>query len=145
MEKAVACVIVDHAYRLHERVHDRWSDKAKAALFQVFREARRELSVRRHVGHAGEIVPDRFVIDVSPEKVRQRTKLALQRQCGFRILNHTVDFEPIADNARIGEQGGDFGVVVRCNFLDIPVVKRFSIILLLCFFQKKKKKSHLRD
>src|SRR2546422_4013366 len=102
--KASGEVVVDQADGLHEGVTDSGTDKFEAALTQVCAQGVGFACLR---GDLPQVFPGVFdwpAADKAPEIGVEAAEFLLHGQEGFGVLNGGGDFEPVADDARVGEQ-----------------------------------------
>src|ERR1700682_1896775 len=124
-------MVVDQAGRLHERVTDRRSDKAKAALFQRFRKGIRLCSAGRNVALTAPAVLFRCLFDEAPDESIETAELFLDRQQRAGIADGALDLEAIANDGGVGQQGFDAPAVESCHARRIEFGKGTAITVAL--------------
>ncbi len=122
---AVLRVVHDHARGLHQCVANGRTDEREAGLFQAFAHLHRRRRDRRHFGAILEMIDHRRAADEGPEK-RYRV---LQRQPGLGVASGGVEFEAIANNARIEHQFIDFRVAHLRHPLYVEAEQHLAISL----------------
>lgn len=122
---AILGVVHDHARGLHQRVTNSWADEREAGLFQAFAHFHGGRCHGWHFATILEMVDQRLSVDEGPEK-RHRI---LQRQPGLGIAPGRIEFEAIANNARIEHQFIDFGVAHLRHALYVEAEQYLAITL----------------
>lgn len=122
---AVLRVIHDHARGLHQRVTNGRTDEREAGLFQTFAHLHRDRRDRRHLGAILEMIDHRCAADEGPEKLNR----VLQRQPGLGVATGRVEFEAVADDARIEHQFIDFRVAHLRHSLYVEAEQYLAISL----------------
>jgi hypothetical protein len=117
------CVIVDHADCLHEGVTDGGADKSETALLQV---------PAHGVGFGGPGgklfqrppgVPLGFAAHELPNVPIEASEFLLNGKKGPGVLGRGLDFEPVANNARIAEQPFRFAAGVPGDLFYIEIIE----------------------
>lgn len=124
-------MIIDHAHRLHMGVHDGRADEAKTPLVQVARDGTRGVGFRRNFGERTPLVEDGLVTDKGPVIGVEATEFLPQLQEGAGVVNGRADLETIADDAGVGKQACDIGIVKASNGFGVEIGKGAPIILSL--------------
>ncbi len=124
---AILGVVHDHARGLHQRVANGRADEGEAGLFQRFAHRQRLGGDRRDFAAILEMIDDRSVANERPEE-RHRI---LQRQPGLRIAPGSVEFQAVADDARVEHQFIDLGVAHLRHALHIEAEEHLTITLAL--------------
>ena len=75
------------------------------------------------------LVLNRLTVDKLPHKVAESLATGLKGQVGFGIADGGRHLQTVAHDAWVGEQLGDFAVVVARYFFCIKVVKRQAVVL----------------
>lgn len=122
---AILSVIHDHARGLHQRVANGRTDERETGLFQAFAHFHGDGRDRRDFGAILEMIDHRLATDERPEKLHR----VLQRQPGLGITPGRIEFEAVADNARIEHQFIDFGVAHLRHALYVEAEQRLTITL----------------
>lgn len=122
---AVLRVVHDHAGGLHQRVANGRADEGETGFFQRFAHRQRFSGDRRNFAAILEMIDDRSVASERPE---QRHRI-LQRQPRLGIAPGGVEFQAIADDARIEHQFVDLGVAHLRHALHVEAEQHFTITL----------------
>ncbi len=122
---AILSVVHDHARGLHQRVTNSRADERETGLFQAFAHLHGGRRHGRHFAAVLEMVDHRLAVDEGPEK-RHRI---LQRQPGLGIAPGRIEFEAIANDARIEHQFIDFGVAHLRHALYVEAEHYLTIVL----------------
>ena len=122
---AVPGVVHDHARGLHQRVANGRPDERETGLFQAFAHLHRHWRDRRDFGAILEMIDHRRAAHEGPEK-RHRV---LQRQPGLGIAPGGIEFEAVADDARIEHQFIDFRVAHLRHALYVEAEQHLAITL----------------
>ncbi len=122
---AIAGVIHDHARGLHQRITNSRTDEGEASLFQAFAHRHGGRRYSRHFAAVLEMIDHRLAVDEGPEK-RHRI---LQRQPSLGIAPGRIEFESIANNARIEHQFIDFRVAHLRHPLYVEAEQHLAISL----------------
>ena len=122
---AIAGVVHDHARGLHQRVANGRADEGEAGFFQSLAHCQRFGCDRRDLAAILEMVDDRMVANERPEK-RHRI---LQRQPGLSVAPRGVEFQAIANDARIEHEFVDLGVAHLRHALHIEAEQHLTITL----------------
>ena len=124
-------MVVHHASGLHEGVADRRAYEAEAALLQIFAHG---VGFRRSRGNVFRPARDalhRLPAGELPDVRVEAAEFALHRKKRPRVRNGGGDFQPVANDARIGEQGAHFLRVVLRDFRGVEAVEDFAVALAL--------------
>src|SRR5260221_10758312 len=81
MPEAILRVVVHHADGLHEGIADGRTDEAEATLEKI--------------------LAHRFRVLEAPDVGVEAAEFLLHREEGLRVGDRAVDFQPVADNARV--------------------------------------------
>lgn len=131
MAKAIGGVIVDHADGLHKGVADGGADEFEAALFHVLAHRVGLLGLRGYFLHRSPTILHRLPLHELPEISIEAAALFDHRDRRLRVGHCGVDFQTIADDARIEHELLDFlGAIARDLFV-VETVERFAIVLAL--------------
>ncbi len=122
---AIPGVVHDHARGLHQRVANGRPDERETGLFQAFAHLYRHWRDRRDFGAILEMIDHRHAANEGPEK-RHRV---LQRQPGLGIAPGGIEFEAVADDARIEHQFIDFRVAHLRHALYVEAEQHLAITL----------------
>ena len=122
---AIAGVIHDHARSLHQGVANGRANEGEAGLFQAFAHRHRLGRDGRDFGAILEMIDLCNAADKRPEKLDR----VFQRQPGLGIAPGRVEFETIADDARIEHQIIDFGVAHLRHALHVKAIHHPAIVL----------------
>lgn len=122
---AILSVIHNHAAGLHQRVANGRTDERETGLFQAFAHLHGDGRDRRNFGAILEMIDHRLATDERPEKLHR----VLQRQPGLGIAPGRVEFEAVANDARIEHQFIDFGVAHLRHALYVEAEQRLAITL----------------
>ena len=126
-DEAALEMVVDHARRLHERVHRRRADESEAAPLQLLRERRRLGRRSREIAHPGR-PPRARRRSEPPDEVRQALA-ELER--GDGVPDRRLDLAAMADDRRVGEQPLDVVLVELGDALDREAGERLPKALAL--------------
>ena len=124
-------MVIDHSHRLHEGVTDCRADEFESAPKQIFahgvgfRRSGRDLLQ----GLTG--IADGLSTHEAPEVGVEAAEFLLHRQECFGVTNGRRDLEPIAHNAWVGKQIGDFARVVARDLPGVEVVEDTAVVLTL--------------
>lgn len=105
-------MVVDHAGRLGRRGDDRRADEFEAVGEEILREG---VALGVCVGMSAEVamIDDGVVVgDEAPEVAVEGAELFLHGEEGARVADWRRRFQAVADDAGVGEEGGDFLRVV---------------------------------
>ena len=80
-------MIVHHAGRLHEGVHNGWADKGETGSLQSFRHGLGFCGCGRYFGEGAPMVLDRFIANKRPEEITETDTLFPQIQITPGILD----------------------------------------------------------
>src|SRR5262245_7882292 len=97
--KAAHLMIVHHADRLHEGIHDRRADELETALLQVLRQRVGYFGTRRDVAPSAPATLDRLAVDEGPKIARKAAELLPQRDEGARVDDCCIDLGAVAHDA----------------------------------------------
>ncbi len=122
---AILSVVHDHARGLHQRVTNSRADEGEAGLFQAFAHLHGGRRHGRHFAAILEMIDHRLTVDEGPEKLHR----ILQHQPGLGIAPGRVEFEAIANDARIEHQLIDFGVAHLRHALYVEAEHHLAITL----------------
>ena len=122
---AILGVVHDHARGLHQRVTNSRADEREAGLFQAFAHLHGGRRHGRHFAAILEMIDHRLAVDERPEKLHR----ILQRQPGLGIAPGRIEFEAIANDARIEHQFIDFGVAHLRHALYVEAEHHLAIVL----------------
>ena len=122
---AILGVVHDHARGLHQRVANGRADEGEAGLFQAFAHLHGDRRDGRHFAAILEMIDHRLAADEGPEK-RHRV---LQRQPGLGVAPGRIEFEAIANDARIEHQFIDFRVAHLRHALYVEAEHHLAITL----------------
>src|SRR2546425_7482561 len=118
--EAIDGVVVHQTHRLHEGITDSRADEFEAALQQVLAHG---VGLTGSGGDLPQIFPGidlRLAADESPNIGIKAAELSLDFEEGLGVLDRGSNFELIANDAWIGQQGFDFALAV---FGDLPRLK----------------------
>ena len=121
---AILGVVHDHARGLHQRVANGRADEREASLFQAFAHLHSGRRHGRHFAAVLEMIDHRHAVDEGPEKPHR----ILQRQPGLGIAPGRIEFQAIANNARIEHQFIDFGVAHLRHALYVETEHYLTIV-----------------
>src|SRR6185503_11777 len=102
MPKTFEDMVVHHAHRLHERVTNRGSDKSKTSLLQITAHGLRFGGFRRHLSQVRPSIHQRSMVYKLPQVIAEAAKLLLNSQERLSVRNRRFNFQPIANDPRIG-------------------------------------------
>lgn len=122
---AILSVVHDHARGLHQRVANGRTDEGEAGFFQRLAHCQRFGGDRRDFAAILEMIDDRLVAHERPE---QRHRI-LQHQPRLGIAPGGVEFQAIADDARVEHQLVDFGVTHLRHALHVKAEQHLAIAL----------------
>ncbi len=122
---AIAGVIHDHARGLHQRVTNGRPDERETGFFQAFAHFHGGRRNGRDFAAILEMIDHGRATDKRPEKLHR----VLQRQPGLGIAPGRVEFEAVADDARIEHQFVDFGIAHLRYALDVEAEHHLAIML----------------
>lgn len=122
---AIPGVVHDHARGLHQCVTNSRTDEREASLFQAFAHLHGGRRHGRHFAAILEMIDHRLAVDEGPEK----RHWVLQRQPGLGIAPGCIEFEAIANDARIEHQFIDFSVAHLRHALYVETEQHFAITL----------------
>ena len=128
-------MIVHHAHRLHEGVADRAAHKLETSPFQVLAHGIRFRGLRRDFLDRLPGVLLWLVADKSPNVLVKRAEFVLHGQEHFRILDGSLDLQPVADDPGIGQQAPSLFLAVLGDDGRIEIVEGFPVVL--SFFQNR--------
>lgn len=122
---AIAGVIHDHARGLHQRVANGRADERETGFFQAFAHLHGGRRDGRYLAAILEVIDHRLAANEGPEE-RHRI---LQRQPGLGIAAGGLEFEAVADDARIEHQFIDFRVAHLRHALHVEAEQHLAIML----------------
>lgn len=122
---AILSVVHDHSRGLHQRVANSRADEGEAGLFQAFAHLHGGRRHGRHFAAILEMVDHRLAVDEGPEKLHRIFK----RQPGLGVAPGRIEFEAIANDARIEHQFIDFGVAHLRHALYVKAEQHLAITL----------------
>jgi hypothetical protein len=114
MPEAVDDVVVDEAACLHQRVADRRPDEAEATPFQLLRHRARLVRLGRELGRRPPAIDPGLAADERPEQLVE----AAGGDRRLRVRDRRLDLQPVADDARVGEQPLDVAWAESGDCLD---------------------------
>ena len=127
--RATEQVIVDQSGRLEMSVTDRRAEKLEAATFHVLADRIRKFRARWNLLYCLPAVDDGLSLWQKAAEIRTKTaEFPLKSKKAPSIGNRSVDFPPIANNARIVHQTFHFGIIELCNLLCVEFCKRLSVV-----------------
>ena len=132
-------MVVDHAGGLHEGVADGRADEAETAAAQLPAHLPR---LRRAGGNFRQRLPGiapRPAAHELPDIGVKSSIFPLRRQKRPGVANGGGDFQPVANNAGIGQQFGNLGVIIVGDFDRIKVVKSGAIGIALAKYKFPRK------
>ena len=124
-------MIVHHACGLHKCVANRGADETESALLQILAHGVRFRGSRRYTPWAAPRLPQRFPAGELPDVCVEAAEFALHFQKRPRVRNRGRNFQAIANDARIGEQGAHFSCVVPRDFGSLETVEDLAVALAL--------------
>jgi hypothetical protein len=107
--EAIDDVIVDQSGGLHEGVADRRADEREASVPERLTERVRLRRERRDLLEASPRVLSRLAADEAPDESIEAAQLGPEGEVGARVPDDAFHFEPVANDARIGEELPDPG------------------------------------
>src|SRR5437867_7725480 len=113
--KAIDEVVVDHPDGLHKGITDGAADEAEAAALEVFTHG---VGFWRACGNVVQRPPcalQRLAADEAPNVLVECAEFALNSQKRLCAGDGRINFEAIADDARVGEQGISFPLAI-CSY-----------------------------
>ncbi len=122
---AIPGVVHDHARGLHQRVANGRTDEGEAGFFQRLAHCQRFGGDRRDFAAILEMIDDRLVAHERPEQCHR----ILQRQPRLGIAPRGVEFQAIADDARVEHQLVDFGIAHLRHALHIEAEQHLTVTL----------------
>ncbi len=128
ISRAIDQMVVDHPSRLHERITNRRADELEAGASQGFAQRIRLRSLGGDFGQRCPGVLDRCPTDEGPQEIAERLPPGGQRQIGLGILDGGGDLGAVADDAGVGQQGGDFRVVVAGDLVRVEAVEYLPVV-----------------
>src|SRR5689334_22865381 len=93
LAKTTLQMVIHHARRLHESVHDGGADELEPPRLQVLRQRIRYFGSRRNRRRIPVPVPNGLAVHVLPQKGRKAAVLLLQREDAFRVDHRRLDLE----------------------------------------------------
>src|SRR5690242_8227144 len=124
-------MVVDHADRLHERVHDGRPAELEAARREFLRHFLRQRRFRRHLRAAAEAVDFRLAVEKSPQQLRETRPLLHHFEIGAGGEDRAFDLEPIAHDAFVGHERSDLALVVTRDDFRPEAVERAAEVFAL--------------
>src|ERR1700729_3025904 len=121
-------VIIYHAGSLQEAVRDRRSDEGEATPLQVLAEPVGQLSPAGQFGHAAGAVDQRRAVHPGPQVAGERPVLLLGGQEGPGVADRARHLEPVAHDARVGQQLRQLRIVVTGDELRVEAVQRAPVV-----------------
>jgi hypothetical protein len=112
---------------LHEGVTNRWPNELEPSFLQIFAHGLRLRSTGGNISHFFPGVLKRIAINELPDVMVKAAKLFLDLPEGSSVSDGRIDFELVSYDLRINEQSGNFLLGVLGDFLDVKIVKSFSI------------------
>lgn len=122
---AILGVVHDHARRLHQRVANGRTDEGEPGFFQRLAHCQRFRGDRRDFAAILEMIDDRLVAHERPEQCHR----ILQRQPRLGVAPGGVEFQAIADDARVEHELVDFGVTHLRHALHVKAEQHLAIAL----------------
>jgi len=101
-------VVVHQTGRLHQRINDRRSNEPEATLLQIFAQGRRQGRHRRQLLVLFPFVLNRGASNELPHIFVELSELSLHFQKRLRIRYRRRNFQPVANNSRIGQKFARF-------------------------------------
>src|SRR5579864_2220945 len=129
-------VIVHHSHGLHEGITDRAAHKFETTVFQVLAHVIRFGGFCRNLLDRFPGVLLRLVIHETPNILVKRAELSLHCQEHSRILDGSLDLQPVANDPRIRQQALSLFLAIFGNDGRIEFVKGYPVVLALlqnCF------------
>ena len=122
-------MIIDQPGRLEMGVTDRRAEEFEPATFHILADRIRKFRSRRNLLYRLPTVDNGLPVRQETAEIRTKTaELLLNGEKTPSIGNRGVDFQPIANDARIVHQAFDISIVELRNFLCVEFRKRFSIV-----------------
>jgi hypothetical protein len=131
-EEAGGGVVVEEADGLHEGVADGGADEFEAAFFEVFAHLFGNGDGVAFFGGGGGSW-ERLPVDEAPDIFIEGGEFELGVEEGARVLDHGIDFEAVANDARIFEEGFPFSGVVFEDFVGVELIEGFAVVV--AFFE----------
>ncbi len=122
---AIPGVVHDHARGLHQRVTNSRADEREAGLFQAFAHLHGGRRHGRYFTAILEMIDHRLAVNEGPEKLHR----ILQCQPGLGVAPGRIEFEAIANNARIEHQFIDFRIAHLRHPLYVEAEQHLAISL----------------
>ena len=120
-------MIVHHARGLHKGVANGGTDKGESTLLQIFAHGVGNGSARRYVSMLPPRILNWLAAYELPKIFVERAKLFRHGQTRPRILHRAVNLQPVAHDARIGQQLFQPRFAIAGDFSGIEIVKRQAV------------------
>src|SRR5580692_1974 len=124
-------MVVDHADRLHERIHDGRSAELEAAPRQLLGDLARQRGLGRDLLGAAEGICFRLAVEVTPQQAREALFLVHDLEIGARRAHGALDLQAVADDAGVLHQPFELRRRVAGDLLGLEAIEGAAEVLAL--------------
>ena len=122
-------VVVDHSGRLHKCIADGRADEREPALDEILAHGIGLRRARRHISHMLPAVLQGFPAHEAPHIGVKTVEFLLYSKERLGVPYGGADFQTVANDARIFEQGRDLRVVVAGDLAGIEPIEGTTVIV----------------